>query len=337
MKILIATDAFEPQISGVVTTLKAYEKELKARGDEALFIEPNMFFNVPTPGYKEIPISFPTNIEKKILEFQPDAIHIHTEGTIGLATGKICRKLGIPYTTGYATHFAEMIEKKYHIPQKWTWWYLKKHHNSAARTIVATDALVDELHDFGIERVVTCNKGVDTELFNSSHRDTKTVPFEGPIWLYVGRISVEKNLEEFLSLDLPGTKVCVGRGPQLKKYEKKFPDVKFVGHKTGVPLAQWYANADVFVFPSKWDTFGLVMLEAASCGTPVAAYPVRGPLQAVEHGVSGFLHNDLGLACEQALQLDRVKVEVFVQDAFSWPQATANFVEKLERIKWNTM
>ncbi|NJO63608.1 MAG: glycosyltransferase family 1 protein [Richelia sp. RM2_1_2] len=335
MKILIATDSFDPQINGVVTTLKAYERELKKQGDEVMFVEPNMFFNIPTPGYKEIPISFPINIKRMIKEFKPDAIHVHTEGSIGIATGRVCRKLGIPYTTGYATHFAEMVHKKYHIPEKWTWWYLRKHHNCASRVMVATDALVDELHSFGIQKVVTVGKGIDTTLYNSSHRNTFTMPFEGPIWLYVGRISVEKNLEEFLKLDLPGTKVCVGRGPNLNQYKKKYPYTQFVGHKTGVALAQWYANSDVFVFPSRWDTFGLVMLESGACGTPVAAYPVRGPLQAIKHGVSGYLHDDLRTACLATQTLDRKKVEEFVRDTFCWTRVINNVKKNLEIIQWS--
>lgn len=334
MKILIATDAFHPQISGVVTTVVALEKALVAKGHQVEFIEPNMFFHIPTPGYKEIPISFPLNIEEKILTYQPDAVHIHTEGTIGLITSKICNKLRIPYTSGYATHFAELVHKKYFIPERLTWKYLRWLHNRAVRTLVATNALVTELNEHGVRNVVAWGKGVDSDTFNSKHKNTLSIPFERPIWLYVGRISVEKNLRVFLDLDLPGTKVCIGRGPEFDKYRKHYKNAQFLGCKTGKELAQWYANSDVMVFPSIWDTFGLVMIEAAACGTPVAAYPVRGPLQAIKHNISGYMDADLRVACLEALKLDRKVVEEFTHTTFSWETAAEEFVHNLEKICW---
>lgn len=337
MKILIATDAFPPLICGVTTTLMALKNELESRDIEVRFIEPNQYFNFPTPGYKEIPTSFPTNIKEIIQEYQPDYIHIHTEGIIGLVTSRICKKLDIPFTTTYATNFADMIQKIYKIPACMVWWYLRKIHNSATRTLVATDALVNELHENGVKRVVTFGKGVDAGLFNSSYRNDELFQeYENPIWLYVGRISVEKNLEAFLDLDLPGTKVLVGRGPALEKFRKKYPAAIFVGVKKGEELAEYYASANVFVFPSRWDTFGMVMVEASATGTPVAAYPVRGPLQAVEHGVSGYLHEDLKTACLNALDLDRKEVELWTNDHFCWGHTASRFLSNLEKIDWRS-
>ncbi len=333
MRILIGTDAAAPQISGVVTTLNAVEEQLIKKGHTVKLIEPSMFFTTPIPGYPYVPLSYPTGIREMIEDFQPDVVHSYTEGPIGFLTGRACRKMGIPYTTSYATHFAELIEQRYRFPAKLSWKFIKWHHNKAVRTMVATEALANEIKEYGIERAVVWGKGVDRELFNSSHRGTINLLYEQPIWLSVGRVSMEKNLEDFFKLDLPGTKVCIGRGPELDKYAEQYPDVKFLGPLSGVPLAQWYANADVFVFPSRWDTFGLVMVESAACGTPVAAYPVRGPLQAVENGVTGILHRDLKTACLQALAINRDNAEKHIDNYYNWETVVNKLVNHFELIK----
>jgi glycosyltransferase involved in cell wall biosynthesis len=331
MRIVYATDAWHPQISGVVKTAEKLVSLLKLQGHDVLVIEPNMFRTVATPGYKEIPFSVNTwKIGKMIDRFNPNAIHIATEGPIGFATLLSCKKRMYSFTTSYATHFADLLKAKYYIPTSWSWSFLRAFHNSATRTFVKTATIENQLHSVGITKTFKIGGAVDVNEF--SPRFAKPLTYIQPIWLNVGRVSIEKNLKAFLDLDLPGTKVCVGRGPQLKEYMKKYPDVVWLGARTGIELAEIYASADVFVFPSKWDTFGLVLLEAMASGVPVAAYPVQGPIDVVSNGISGCLNEDLKKACFDALQLNNQGVWQYAQQ-FSWETLTTNFLSGLEILK----
>jgi glycosyltransferase involved in cell wall biosynthesis len=233
------------------------------------------------------------------------------------------------FTTSYATHFADLLATKYKIPSKWSWDYLRYFHNSATRTFVKTATIEKQLNEKGILKTFRTGGAVDVNEFSPTF--AANLPYAKPIWLNVGRVSIEKNLEDFLKLDLPGTKLCVGRGPQFNEYSKKYSNVVWVGAKTGNELAKIYASADVFVFPSKWDTFGLVILEAMASGIPVAAYPVQGPIDIVVDGVSGCLNTDLKSACLDTLTLEPKKVWQYAQQ-FSWQNCAKNFLSGLEII-----
>jgi glycosyltransferase involved in cell wall biosynthesis len=304
VKLLLATDAWHPQMNGVVRTLSTVVDTLRAAGHGVEVIGVGDFPALPMPSYPEIKVSvWLRGLTARIEAFDPDAIHISTEGPIGYAARRFCRRHGYAFTTSFHTRFPEYLRERLPVPLGLTYAMVRAFHRHASRTLVPTQTLKTDLEQRGFSHLQVWGRGVDTELFAPERRQDSA--WTRPLWLNVGRVAPEKNIDSFLGLDLPGTKVVVGDGPKLAELREKYPDVVFPGARFGEELAAYYASADVFVFPSLTDTFGLVMIEAIACGTPVAAYPVTGPLDVLQPGVTGVMHDDLGVAAEQALQLDR--------------------------------
>lgn len=328
MKILIATDAWHPQVNGVVRSLSTTIRLLQKMGHEVITITPDQFRTIPCPSYPEIRLAmFAKRPICRILDQTcPDAIHIATEGPIGLAVRSVCRKMRLPFTTSYATRFPEYIQARFKIPSSWTYRLLRWFHKPSAGVMVATPALQEELTNRGFSNTKLWTRGVDTRLFRPA--DSRELPHRRPILLYVGRVAVEKNLNAFLSLDTPGTKIIVGDGPQLKQLKARYPEVVFDGVLQGEDLARRYAAADVFVFPSRTDTFGLVMLEALASGVPVAAYPVPGPRDVIRDPRVGILSEDLGAAIHQALKLDPGWCREYAMQ-YSWERVTHLFLQNI--------
>ena len=326
---MIVTDAWKPQVNGVVRTMEILGEDLKALGHEVRYATPEGRFTIPMPTYKEIRLAiFPRkSLEKMIADFQPTAIHIATEGTLGLSARAICVKRKIPFTTSFHTRFPEYVKARFpFVPIGLVYSFLRWFHGPAKAMLVATPSLQHEMESHGFHNLKIWSRGVDVEQFRPIA--DAVLPFAGPIWLSVGRVAVEKNLEAFLALDLPGTKVIVGDGPARAALARKYPDAKFLGPKTGEDLVRAYAAADVFVFPSKTDTFGLVLLEALACGVPVAAYPVQGPLDVIGDADCGALDNDLQAACMRALNIPSDKARAFALTR-SWRNCTAQFLSNL--------
>ena len=329
IKVLIVTDAWVPQVNGVVRTLEMLGNDLRALGHEVRYATPEGRITLPMPTYPEIRLSlFPRgDLEREIRDFAPDAIHIATEGTLGLSARAICIKYGIPFTTSFHTRFPEYVHARFSfISEARVYRFLRWFHGPATAMMVATQSLKRELEGHGFKNLRIWSRGVDVERFKPD--GDARLPYEGPIFLYVGRVAVEKNIEAFLALDLPGTKVVVGDGPARASLERKYPNVKFVGPKTGDELTRAYAGSDVFVFPSRTDTFGLVVLEALACGTPVAAYPVQGPLDVIGDAPVGALDDDLQSACQKALTIDRAACRTFALSR-SWRACTLQFLSNL--------
>ena len=328
MKIVIVTDAWSPQTNGVVTTLTRTGECLQKMGHEVLYITPESFRTVPLPTYSDIRLAlFPARKVFKMLdEFEPDAIHIATEGSLGLTAKRYCKKRKLNYTSAYHTQFPQYVRLRLPIPLAISYAVLRRFHSRSERVMVPTESQRQELLKWGFKNVVVWSRGVDTELFKV--RDKGFLPDKRPISLFLGRVAVEKNIEDFLSLDIPGTKYVIGGGPDMESLRNKYPAVKFTGFKYGEELAQYVAAADVFVFPSRTDTFGLVMLEAMACGVPVAAYPVTGPVDVVEQGVTGILDDNLGYAVHAALKLNPQDARNYAE-AHSWMAATEQFYSHL--------
>jgi glycosyltransferase involved in cell wall biosynthesis len=306
LRILIVTDAWAPQVNGVVRTLEMLGRELRALGHEVVYATPQGRTSVPLPTYPEIRLAlFPRkSLEALITEFAPDVVHIATEGTMGLSARAICLRRKLPFSTAYHTRFPEYVNARFpFITESMVYRFLRWFHGPATAVMVPTHGLRRELETHGFTNVRIWSRGVDVEAF---HPDAEAMlPYPRPIWLYVGRIAIEKNIEAFLSLDLPGSKVVVGDGPARAALSEKFSSAHFLGAKFGAELARHYAAADVVVFPSKTETFGLVMLEAFACGTPVAAYPVEAPLDLVGDAPVAALDNDLKTACMRALAIGK--------------------------------
>jgi len=302
-RILLATDAWRPQVNGVVQTLDRLADQLAAIGVEAVFLTPSEFRTVPMPTYPDIRLALatPGAVRRRIAAIDPDHIHIVTEGPLGMLARWHCIASRRPFTTSYHTRFPEYVRARLPIPASWTYAWLKRFHNAGAGTLVATPSLRAELAGRGFSKLKPWTRGVDTELFNPSRRGDLGLP--RPVFLFVGRVAVEKNIEAFLALDLPGSKAIVGTGPALNELKARYRRAHFLGQKRGLELAQAYASADVFVFPSRTDTFGVVLLEAMASGLPVAAYPVTGPIDVV--GPGGVLSEDLRSSATQALDIDR--------------------------------
>ena len=328
MKIAIVTDAWRPQTNGVVKTLSTTSDGLRALGHDVRVIEPNQFKTFPCPTYPEIRLSWLPygRLAELLEEFGPDAIHIATEGPLGAAARKWCLRRRFPFTTSYHTQFPEYVRARVPIPLSVSYAHLRRFHGAAARTMVATPAMQRLLESRGFRNIVRWTRGVDVSLFKP--RDKRFLDFPRPIAMYVGRVAVEKNIEAFLKLDLPGTKVIVGDGPARAELEVNYRNAKFVGYKFGAELAAHVAAADVFVFPSRTDTFGLVLLEAMACGVPVAAYPVTGPIDVVTQGVTGELNEDLRAAALAALKLDPQQCRAYAL-ANTWETATRQFLSQL--------
>ena len=326
-RLLIATDAWHPQINGVVRSIEAMVREAPRQGFSVDVLSPQGFMTLPMPGYDEIALAIspflrPRSLSPRIEALKPDFIHIATEGPIGRATRNWCLRKDRPFTTSYHTKFPEYVRARVPVPVSATYAMLRRFHNAGSGVMVATDTLEAELKGRGFRNILRWGRGVDSALYHP--RETSVLDLPRPIWLFVGRVAVEKNLPAFLDLDLPGTKVIVGGGPDLDMLKAKYPDTVFTGPRVGVALAEHYASADVFVFPSLTDTFGMVLLEAMASGVPVAAYPVTGPRDVVKPGVSGVLDQDLKTACLGALQLPKGPV-LAEGRTHSWEASAAEF------------
>lgn len=334
MKIMLATDAWYPQVNGVVRTLATLRHELKALGHDLVVVAPERFATLPMPGYPEIRMALISSygMESVVDEIRPDAIHVPVEGPIGFATRKLCMKRGLPFSSSYHTRAGLYFEQKLGIPSAWVLSVQRHFHSTSSSFMVQTDSLERELSAAGFTNIRRWSRGVDTNLFRPFEGDTLFAGLERPVWVNVGRISREKRVEDFLALDLPGTKVVVGDGPQAAEYRARYPKVRFVGVKTGDELARHYAAADVFVFPSRFETFGLVALEALACSTPVAAYPVHGPLDVIGDDPVGVLSEDLRSAALRALEIDRTLCRAFAL-RFSWRSSTEEFLSNLVPIR----
>jgi len=328
MRILIATDAWVPQVNGVVRTYQRLEEELVKLGHEVYFVTPSDFYTVPCPTYPEIRLSFVRrkHIASLMKKIRPDAVHIATEGPIGWATRRICFKQGLSFTTSYHTRFPEYVTERVPLPLSLIYKFVRTFHNAGDGIMVATKSLQNELSLRGFHPLRTWTRGVNTDLFRPR---SGRLFGEKKVALYVGRVAPEKNLEAFLKLDLDVTKVVVGDGPYLKYLKGTYADVIFTGAKDGDELAECYSSGDVFVFPSKTDTFGIVLLEAMASGVPVAAYPVTGPIDVVEDGVTGCLDDNLEKAILGALKLDRVICRKKALE-FSWQRCAELFLDNLK-------
>ena len=329
MRVLVATDAWRPQVNGVVRTYERLTEEAGELGCEITLLTPSEFRTVPCPTYPEIRLAIPGYhyVIERLDLINPDAVHIATEGPIGWMTRRYCKKRGIPFTTSFHTRFPEYLSSRFGVPASWIYTIQRRFHNAGEGMMVASASLARELEQRGFQRLMSWTRGVDTELFRP--RDVRLFGSDKSVFLYVGRVAVEKNIEAFLNLDLEGQKVVVGAGPMLETFKARYPDVVFTGKRTGEELAETYASADVFVFPSLTDTFGIVLLEAMASGVPVAAFPVTGPLDNVTPGVTGVLDEDLGKAAKAALQLDRNQVRDGAL-AFSWENAARLFIANIE-------
>jgi 1,2-diacylglycerol 3-alpha-glucosyltransferase/glucuronosyltransferase len=332
MRILIATDAWRPQVNGVVSTLTALARNAAMLGDEIRFVSPDGFPSIAVPTYPGLRIALPNRreIAHRIEAAAPDAIHIATEGPIGWAVRAYCRRRKLAFTTSYTTRFPEYIAARSIVPATWSYAVLRHFHAAGAMTMVATDSLRRELSERGFGKLGTWTRGVDTELFRPD--DPVELGLPRPIFMSVGRVAVEKNLEAFLSLPLPGSKVVIGDGPQKPELERRYPKAKFLGVKQGADLAAHVAAADVFVFPSLTDTFGVVQLEALACGTPVAAFPVMGPIDVIADRPVGVLHTDLRRACVGALSISREACRNFAL-SYSWENSTRQFIDNLSQLQ----
>jgi glycosyltransferase involved in cell wall biosynthesis len=332
MQLLIVSDAWFPQVNGVVRTLHSLSTELDALGHRVEWVVPSGFRTVPCPSYAEIRLAVcsPRAVAERIDRACPDAIHIATEGPLGLLARRYCRQRGYPFTTSLHTRFPEYVRARWRVPTGWTYAYLRRFHAAAAAVMVSTESLERELVLRRFRNLQRWSRGVDTTLFRPGISSVYEAP--RPISLFVGRVAVEKGIEDFLSLNLPGTKVVVGDGPQRQVLQRRYPDVHFVGVKHGEDLARYYAGADVFVFPSRTDTFGLVMLEALASGVPVAAYPVPGPLDVLNGADVGVLHSDLAHAVQEALKIDRAACRAYAE-TFSWRNSAQQFVANLHVLR----
>src|SRR5712672_4193567 len=300
--ILVATDAWHPQVNGVVRTLTMMAEAAKAFGVDVGFLTPKSFNTFAMPSYRDLRVAlpYPAKIARLIAEARPDSIHIATEGPIGLSVRRHCRQQRLPFTTSFHTRFPEYVSARSPIPESWVWRALRWFHRPSQAVMAATPALSAELRMRGFSNVVLWSRGVDTSLFHPRDVD---LCLPQPVFLSVGRIAVEKNLEAFLDLDLPGTKLIIGDGPARARLERNYPEAVFLGARHGKELASIYASADIFVFPSRTDTFGLVLLEALASGLPVAAFPVAGPRDVIGTAPVGVLHDDLREACLEALAI----------------------------------
>jgi glycosyltransferase involved in cell wall biosynthesis len=329
MRIAIVTDAWYPQVNGVVRTLKKTISLLESWGHEVMCINPEQFRSVPMPTYPDIPlVLFPYRKLKQLLdEYQPDAIHLSTEGSLGWAGRRYCLRNNFPYTTTYHTRFPEYVRLRAPIPLALSYAFIRRFHKKAVLTMVATRSMNQTLKEHGFKNLAYWTRGVDIEHFVPREESVMDLP--RPIAVYLGRVAVEKNIEDFLELKLDGSKVVIGAGPALEALKQQYPDAHFLGYRENGDLARHLASADVMVFPSKTDTFGLVMLEAMACGVPVATYPVEGPLDVIKNGINGWMDEDLQTAVNNALEVDRAHCRRFAE-GYSWEACTRQFLSLIQ-------
>ncbi len=332
LRVLIVTDAWEPQVNGVVRTLQQLGTQLDKMGHQVRYVTPLDFKTIPAPTYPEIRLAlWPLRwMAKVVRDFAPCAIHIATEGPLGLAARNYCVRKGLPFSTSFHTRFPEYINARFGTPVAWGYRFLRWFHGPATTMMVATKSLQEEMVERKFPSTAIWSRGVDIDVYKP-RPDLKASDFLNlprPLWLYVGRVAVEKNIESFLKLDLPGTKLIVGGGPQLESLKQKYTDAHFVGPKFGEELAEHYAASDCFVFPSKTDTFGLVTLEALASGTPVAAYPVQGPKDVIGDAPVGCLRDDLRSAALTAVKISPDRARAFALE-YSWEACTNQFINNL--------
>lgn len=332
--IAIVTDAWHPQTNGVVRTLSTTCEVLRGWGHDVTVISPESYPSVPAPTYPEIRLALtaPGAVGRRLAKIAPEAVHIATEGPLGFAARRYCLRRKVPFTTAYHTQFPDYLARRTGLPASAFWPYIRWFHRPAETIMVATETIRAQLREQGLTQLTHWSRGVDLACFSpAAPPPPEYAGIAGPILLYVGRVAVEKNIEAFLACPYPGTKVVVGDGPARAALEAKFPDARFLGKKTGAALAGCYAGADVFVFPSRTDTFGLVMIEALACGTPVAAFPVAGPLDIVTAEV-GALSEDLTRAIDAARYCDRAACAAYGA-SYSWEAATRQFLSGLAALE----
>jgi glycosyltransferase involved in cell wall biosynthesis len=336
MRVLVATDAWAPQVNGVVRTYKRLERDVRELGVTLVFLTPQDFKSVRCPGYSEIRLALAgrSATAHHIARLAPDHIHIATEGPVGRAVRHYAISRGLLFTSSYHTKFPEYLKSHFGLPDRWTYDDLRRFHAPSAGLMVATPSLKTDLAARGFNNLMPWTRGVDTDVFR--RQPVRLFGKAGPVFLCAGRVSKEKNLEAFLELSLPGVKVIAGDGPHLAYLKRRYPEAIYTGYKPTPELAQIYASADVFVFPSLTDTFGLVLLEALASGVPVAAFPVTGPLDIIENGRSGFLDCDLGRAALAALSLDRSDARARALD-YSWSRTAAIFIENIGAARTSVM
>ncbi|QIG81114.1 glycosyltransferase family 4 protein [Stakelama tenebrarum] len=330
MRIAIVTDAWEPQVNGVVRTLQSVQRELEKMGHEVMVISPDRFYSVPCPTYPEIRLALArvAQVGALLREFEPEAIHLATEGPLCVAARRWCLRRQLPFTTAYHTQFPDYVSARSGVPAEWIWRYIRWFHGPSAAILASTPSIRQSLVDHGLPQVRHWGRGVDLDNFRPGIvPHPKMRGLEGPIQLYVGRVAVEKNLEAFLKSSYPGTKVVVGDGPARTALEAKYPEARFLGAMFGAELASAYNAADVFVFPSRTDTFGLVMIEALACGVPVAAYPVTGPVDILDDRV-GAMGEDLTDSIGRALTCDRAACAAY-GSTFTWASSARQFLSAL--------
>lgn len=332
MNILIVTDAWSPQVNGVVRTLQSVRAELGKMGHTVAVISPDQYRNMPCPTYPEIRLALTRRVGARITALAPDATHIATEGPLGLAARRYCLKRGLPFTTAYHTQFPDYVAERTGLPARWFWRYIRWFHGPARAVMVSTPTVARQLHAQGIGHTRHWGRGVDLACFTAEGpRHPAMEGLERPIQLYVGRVAVEKNIDAFLTATHPGSKVVVGDGPELGTLKARFPHILFLGKRLGDELASAYRSADVFVFPSRTDTFGLVLIEALATGTPVAAYPVQGPVDVLSPEV-GCMDEDLDTAIAAALTRDRAVCAAYAR-GFGWHDSARQFLEGLAPIR----
>jgi glycosyltransferase involved in cell wall biosynthesis len=331
MKVLVATDAWRPQVNGVVRTLGSLARAAAKLGVTIEFLSPDGFWTFPVPTYPGLRLALPLakRVAERIERAKPDAIHLATEGPIGYAVRSYCLKAGRAFTTSYTTRFPEYIAARSPIPEAWIYGILRRFHAAASVTLVATPSLMNELSGRGFTNLGIWTRGVDVDLFRPDR--AIDLDFPRPIFMSVGRVAVEKNLPAFLALDLPGTKVVIGAGPQEAELKRRFPGTKFLGQLDNGILAAHLAAADVFVFPSLTDTFGIVQLEALASGVPIAAFPVTGPRDVIGNNPIGVLNDDLRSACMQALWISRESCREFAL-RYSWENSAGQFIAHARKV-----
>lgn len=336
MKIMIVSEAWNPQINGVVRTLKMTSRELVKLGHTVELITPQGFRSLPCPTYPDIRLSLttPREVARRIDAFSPDCLHIATEGPLGWMARAVALRRKWPFTTAFHSRFPEYIYARLRLPIGWSYAALRAFHNAGRGTLVPTPAIMADLRQRGFAHAKLWSRGVDLATFSS---DGECLPRgNGPVFLYVGRLAIEKNIEAFLALDLPGEKWVAGQGPAEERLKARFPSARWLGVLDGPSLAALYRTADVMVFPSRTDTFGLVILESLACGTPVAAYPVSGPIDVIGTSPAGVLHDDLRVACLEALKVPRNAARTHAE-TFSWAEASLQFLSALQPIGVHTM
>ena len=332
-RITVVTDAWHPQVNGVVRSLENTIDEMRRMGHEIMLVTPDKFRNIPLPSYPEIRIALTRyrTVEKEIDKFQPSFVHIATEGPLGFYARRWCLSHKMPFSTSYHTRFPEYVSARLPLPESLLYSLVRWFHNAGNVCMVATQSMETELAGRGFRNIMRWTRGIDHILYSPKPLEEKPFGLTRPIFMQVGRVSVEKNIPAFLELDLPGSKIVIGDGPDREKLERLYPDTLFVGSKFGKELAEAYAQADVFVFPSRTDTFGNVILEALACGVPVAAYPVTGPADILgDHPEAAALDEDLRIACLRALTVSRSAARKHAE-SFTWEAATRQFLTNVMR------